>query len=150
MSFNIHICTFIVNAKKEILLIKEADNKNYGKYSLPSSQLKPHEALFECAKRALKETLGLTAGLDSLLGIYIEHSEEHTLHLIFYVSYLYGQIVPDKKIILDYHWAEEKELLIMSDNELANPKKVRKALNDYRRGTKIPLNVITEMIKNET
>jgi ADP-ribose pyrophosphatase YjhB (NUDIX family) len=146
MAFNIHVSAFIANPKKQILLIKEADKLVYGKYNLPGGKLKQNESFLECARRSLKETLGLAADIQALLGVYTGYGEEHTLHFVFYVPYLYGQVTPNKEVILESQWVEEKDILLMSDREMAIPKKIRKALSDYRRGINIPLDLIAENI----
>ena len=86
-------CEIFLVHKGSILLGKRKNCYGQGTWALPGGHLEYGESLIECAKRELKEEIGIEAIELKLMGI-IDHIDErgHYLHVSFLLEKFLGEI----------------------------------------------------------
>lgn len=138
MKSNVRISGIVFKDRK-IVLVKHENSFNGVYYLLPGGGLELNETIEECAKREVKEEIGLDVDIKSLA--YYEDvvsEDDHTLHIIFKCNINGGKIEnldPDKKV---------KEIVFMNEKELKEvkffPQKLKERLfNDNE--TKYPISL---------
>ena len=96
---------------EKLLVVKEADEKHYGKYNLPSGHVDQNESIFKAAIREVKEETGYEVVLKNILTIHnLVSNDKQVLVIIFKGERLRGEKRFDKKEILDVEWLSIKEL----------------------------------------
>lgn len=80
--------TTVFNDEGQILLIKRADSKKWGR---PAGAVDPNESAREAAIRETKEETGLEAEITNLIDVYSELPSDRNPHTIVMVSYM-GEI----------------------------------------------------------
>lgn len=111
---------FVVNDKKEVLLIKRSDNL---RWSLPGGCQDPGETPAHCAVRECKEETGFDIKITELLGtwsstsyefIYYPYKDNEFCHLVFKADIVGGKLTVSSES-LDVAWFAEDNLPDISD-----------------------------------
>jgi len=111
---------FVVNNKKEVLLIKRADNL---RWSLPGGCHDLGETPAQCAIRECKEETGFDVRITELLGtwsstsyefIYYPYKDNEFCHLMFIAEVIGGESTKSSES-LDVNWFSENDLPDLSD-----------------------------------
>ncbi len=68
------VAVFVMNEKKDILLVKRGIEPGRGKWALPSGFIESGECPEQTALRELKEETGLNGRIKDMLGVYIENT----------------------------------------------------------------------------
>lgn len=126
MKANIRVSGIVFKDGK-VILVKHENSYNGVYYLLPGGGLEKDETIEECAKREVKEEIGLDVETESLA--YYENvvsKDDQTLHLIFRCSIKGGKIEsldPDKKV---------KQIVFLDSEELKKinffPRKLKERL----------------------
>ena len=109
------VCTILValrNGKISVLLVKYADNKNF--WSLPTGMLKQDESLDQCAKRELKEKIGIDVAYITHFSNYSEPAPSSKKRVVT-IAYLAAHHSEKLRLkansdILDLNWFNTKNL----------------------------------------
>ena len=145
MSIVIHVNSIVIHDDK-ILLVKEGDPENYGKWNFPGGHLEHNEKLVDCALRELEEEAGIKGTIKSLVGIYTGKREHHFINFIFHISPITLQAKPTVNDIIECSWFPMDELYQIEDKDILSPGKFRKILLDFNDSKKLPIEHIAEWI----
>ncbi len=136
----------IVEKQGKILFVQEAKEVNLKKWNLPGGGLEVGEKLIDGAVRELAEETTLQVKINALVGMYPQVGKSHSFNFIFSADIVDGEATAGDQI-LQCKWMHPQEFLLMSDDEILSAKKLRIAIEDYAKGIRYPLEVITELRK---
>lgn len=143
MEFKIYVSS-IVERQGKILLVQEAKEKHRGLWNLPGGHLELGEHLVAGAVRETKEEASLDSEITSFLGLYTAIQNNHSFQFIFIATAEQGEAKADDNV-LDCKWFAPEEVLGMSDEQLVVGKKLKRIIQDYVSGKRLPLNAVEEL-----
>lgn len=108
-------CTIILNDENRVLLEKHRKRTPwYGYWILPGGKLKPNESLKECARREVKEEVGIDVEIERLASIFISRESKRVGIPIVLVFFLAKALTNELKIreneIKDAKWFSTEEI----------------------------------------
>lgn len=146
----------ILEMDGKILLVKEAENFDAGKWSHPAGWIDVGENPIEAAKREAFEESGYEVEPTALLGIYSlvrKDAEQavgatpHAIKLIFKVKLLTDEQRELHDDVTETRWFTPEEIEAM-DSETLRDVDIKQMVKDYFGGTEAPLSVIAHTIQN--
>ena len=135
----------IVVPHSEAYLIVEEQSDGVIVFNQPAGHLEKGESIFDAARREALEETGYRVRLTGLLGIYIYHSlrNDTTYHRYTFIGEALEKVTDDlDEGIIAPRWLTEAQL--RESDRLRSPMVLR-CIEDYRRGTPLPLDVIREV-----
>lgn len=136
-------CGIILKRKDKYILIQEVRHEKAGYYNLPAGTLEVDEDFTTCITREAKEETGVDISLEHFVGVYqtVIGTGSNVVFLVF------AGTAPENasfhseehKVIKTFSFAEVVEL--DEANKLRSPI-VRKSIEDYRGGQKLPLDIV--------
>jgi len=141
--FVLHVNSLIQNEKDEILLVREAKQKNFRLWNLPGGHLDIGESLTGGAAREVLEETGLQVKYSALCKIYNLMKENHFLQFVFYADEFSGTLIPQEGEILECQWFTEDEILHIPDDQMLNAWKI-KGLLPLNKSSFLPLSAIDD------
>jgi mutator protein MutT len=112
-------CTIVLNNKNEILLEKHRKKTPwYGYWIFPGGKLEANESLIECAKREVKEEVGIDVEIEKLASVFVSKESQKVGIPIVLVFFLAKPLTKELKIQED----EIKEAKWFSLDEIKNLK----------------------------
>lgn len=149
MKFVIHVNTLITNEQNKILLVNEKKESVFNKLNLPGGHLEIGEELVMGAKREATEEINVEIEILGLIGIYTGRGNDHYINFIFAGEIIKGEPVANKDEINDLGWYSTEEILSFPDEQILNPKKLKKIITGYDSGRLNSLDCIEEAIYPE-
>jgi ADP-ribose pyrophosphatase YjhB (NUDIX family) len=146
MKFVIHISTLITNEENQFLLVKEKKEQVFNKLNLPGGHLEPGEGLVEGAKREAMEEVNAEVEILGLIGIYTGRGNDHYINFIFASKIVSGTPSANKDHVNDIGWYTADEIEKIPEDQILNPKKLRKVIAAHQQGRLSSLDCIEEMI----
>ena len=130
----------IVNDKREILLLRRSDSRNW---TMPGGTLAFGESLVDCALREVREETGLDVAVTDVIGTYtdpnirVEYSDgevRQEFTILFVGAVRGGSLVLDEEST-DYRWVpfDRVEELPLADSQR---RRLRAVINYWNSGTK--------------
>ena len=115
----------------KVLIIKENKHNMKNMWNLPSGRIEVGEDIPDAAKREVREETGLDVQLTKTTGVYnfISSSRDHVIMFHFVGEIVGGSIRLEEEGIIDSAWVKVRELVKLNDNELRNPKVIKKIAN---------------------
>ena len=139
------ILTICINQDNSLLMVQEAKTKVHGLWNLPSGKLEQNEDVFKGALREAKEETGYDIELKSLLSIQNIVREEPILRIVFNAQIISGEVLFDKKEILQVKWIPITKLERMG-NELRSYESLQGIIADIKKNVNYPLKIIRNII----
>ncbi len=136
----------IVEKEGKILFVQEAKEVNFEKWNLPGGGIEAGEKLIDGVVREFKEETMLDVHVHSLLGMYPQVGKTHSFNFVFLATIINGEATAGDQI-LQCKWMTPEEFLSMNDEHILSSKKLRTAIEDYIKGIRYPLEIITELRK---
>ncbi|MBN2309557.1 MAG: NUDIX hydrolase [Candidatus Hydrogenedentes bacterium] len=134
----------IRNENDEILLVREADPRVYGKLNLPGGHAEEGESPVDTACREVHEEVGLDIQPSGLLGIY-RHAGGG-LNYVFLARADEGtEPVPAPEDILSAEWYSVSEILALPENQFFRYRKLRAILGDLQANRHFPCDIIRDI-----
>lgn len=135
----------IIERDGEFLLVQETLEHVKGKWNLPAGKLDEKESIIECAAREGEEETGFKLKPEYIVGIY-QHQltlKANVILFVFKSKIIGGELIKPNHEIMGLKWLSFDEVKKMSDEgKLRNPY-IWAAINDYKAGKSLPLEIIT-------
>ena len=131
MRFVVHV-SVLVEHDGRIAMVCEGKPENRGKWNLPGGHLKLGEGLVAGAARELREETGLETRLTGFLGVYAALGEHHFLNFVFTARADNSSLQSPSDDVLASKWFSVPDLLALPEEQVLNPRKLRRILEDYR------------------
>ena len=149
MKFVIHVNTLITNEQNQILLVNEKKEPIFNKLNLPGGHLEPGEKLVAGAKREAIEEINAEIEILGLVGIYTGRGNDHYINFIFAGKIVNGEPLANKDEINDFGWYSAEEIINLPDEQILNPKKLKKVIAAHQSGRLSSLECIVEDVYPE-
>lgn len=145
----------IIEQEGKILLIRELEGHDKGKWNQPAGWVDPGEDLLAAVKREIKEETGLEFEPTAIVGIYsivkerlkskIEAGVPHGIKIIYKgtVSGAIGNFVDE---VAEVNWFDPHEIENMN-SEILRDEDIKQEVKDYLSGVAYPLNLIHHTIQ---
>lgn len=139
----------------KILLVKEAENFDVGKWSHPAGWIDIGEDPTEAAKREVLEESGYEIELTGLLGIYSLVRKDaaayvsdtpHAIKLIFKGKLLNDRPKQLHEDVSETKWFAPEEIEAMDSTTLRDVD-IKQMVKDYFAGKESPLNILTHTVQ---
>ncbi|MFH1398859.1 MAG: NUDIX domain-containing protein [Candidatus Woesearchaeota archaeon] len=126
------ICGALVVKANKFVLVQEAQQHCYGKWSFPAGHLEMQEDIITATQREVKEETNLSVNLDGLVGVYEYRSKRgnHIIKFIFKASVIEGSLRHGHEELLDARWFSFEEFYQLKDAELRD-QDMRQVIADY-------------------
>lgn len=140
----------IIEHDGRYLMVEEYDE--YGKvvFGMPSGHIDAKESILEAAVREGREETGCEVELSALTGIYDYVKDYETIYRFCFAATIKGSIPevftphdPDGEI-LGVRWYTAEE--IFANKALWRTRLVGLCMNDYLKGQRLPLSLITKVV----
>jgi ADP-ribose pyrophosphatase len=142
---SVSAAVFLANDRGELLLLQQATKSKGYKWGPPAGGMDPFEDPLMCAKREVKEEIGVSIELQRLIGTYpVERGEDASgIAFAFTGRIIEGEISPTKGEIMNYRFFSRNELkeLIKSD-KLYKPEYNIRGIKDWLSGETYPLEAV--------
>jgi len=126
----------ILDPNGKILLVKET----YGKWNFPMGKIEPGENPIQCAEREGNEETGFEVKPSYFIGKYQNPlGENYTITSFIFLSEIIGGELKIPEDILDVEWFSFEEIKELNNKELFIGSYILSAIEDYKKGVKIPL-----------
>ncbi|HEV2403736.1 MAG TPA: NUDIX domain-containing protein [Candidatus Saccharimonadales bacterium] len=136
-------CGIVLKQDNKYILVQETRNEKAGLYNLPAGTLELHEDFLQAVRRETKEETGVDTILEHFVGVYqtVIASGSNVVFLIFSGS------VPDNAV---FHSEEHEaiqafsyeELIALDEAKRLRSPIVRKSVEDYQKGQRLPLGTV--------
>lgn len=140
------VSTAIVQGR-HILLVKEGQGHDRGRWNLPGGKVELRESLIDAALREAEEETGHTVAIRSLCGVYryTHRSGAPRLRVVFWADVLGGEPACNGREILDVRWFELAQAAAMSNRRLAKAKLNRIVLDDLQASQRYSLRAFRDV-----
>jgi ADP-ribose pyrophosphatase YjhB (NUDIX family) len=136
-------CGIVLKRREKYILIQEVRHEKAGFYNLPAGTPEMNEDFIHCITRETKEETGAEMTLEHFVGVYqtVISSGSNVVFLVFAgsVSKAASFHSEEHKVIEAYTY--EEIVALDEAGELRSPI-VRKSIEDYRNGQKLPLDIV--------
>lgn len=136
----------IIMNKDKILMVKEAKEKCFSKWSFPAGHIENNETIFDCAKRESLEETGYEIKLKKTFPIFTKNTEDISIIMIHFLAKV---LKKSKKYntneILEIKWMPINELKKMKKEEFRSYTVIKKVLESIENKCLYPINMINDM-----
>lgn len=138
--FRVVVSTAIVQ-KGHVLLVKEGQGNDVGRWNLPGGKVELREPLVDAAVREAREESGYDVAIRSLCGTYryTHRSGAPRLRIVFWADVVGGEPACDGREIRDVRWFGLDQALDMPNSKLAKAQLNRAILADLKSGQRYSL-----------
>ena len=127
----------------KLLLVREAKEKFYGMWSLPSGHMDHDENIFDTAIRETKEETGFDIKLTGLVAVQnLTHRKDnhHYICFFFAAEIIGGKLSSDANEIISVEFMEAEKVLAIDEKQFRG--KHKNAIKKFFGGSFLPLDVI--------
>ena len=133
-------CGIVLRQQDKFILIQEVRHEKAGFYNLPAGTLEIDEDFVKCITREAKEETGVEVNLDYFVGIYqtVIGTGSNVVFLVFAGSAPKDVVLhsEEHKIIKPFSY---DEIVALDEAGKLRSPIVRKSIEDYRDGQRLPL-----------
>ena len=130
-------------------MVREGKPGSHGKWNLPGRHLELGEGLVAGAARELREETGLETRLTGLLGVYTRLGEHHFLNFVFTARADSSSLQSPADDLLGSKWFSVLDLLALPDEQVLNPRTLRRILKDYQTRDPYGIDCIGELMLDD-
>ena len=145
MESKIFVSNVIINENEQILLIKEKDEKAYGKYNLPGGLVEPPESILEAIKRETFEETYLHPIFIGIIGFYTLIKDIYAFHIVFKSFVENPKIKIDSNDIQSYHWLSKSKIITLPKDMVLNSAKLQNIIQKLEHKEIYPLDLIIDL-----
>ncbi len=136
----------IILKDNKILMVKEAKEKCYGKWSFPAGHIEPNETIYEGAKRETLEETGCTVNLKKAFPVFLKNTEDSKIVMMHFLSDLIEESNSyDTNEIIEKKWISLNEIKNMNEQEFRSSAVVKQIINDIEKQNLFDLNIVKDM-----
>lgn len=136
----------IILKDDKILMVKEAKEKCYGKWSFPAGHIEPNETIYEGAKRETLEETGCTVNLKKAFPVFLKNTEDSKIVMMHFLSDLIEESNSyDTNEIIEKKWISLNEIKNMNEQEFRSSAVVKQIINDIEKQNLFDLNIVKDM-----
>ncbi len=136
----------IILKDNKILMVKEAKEKCYGKWSFPAGHIEPNETIYEGAKRETLEETGCTVNLKKAFPVFLKNTEDSKIVMMHFLSDLIEESNNyDTNEIIEKKWISLNEIKNMNEQEFRSSAVVKQIINDIEKQNLFDLNIVKDM-----
>ncbi len=138
----------IILKDNKILMVKEAKEKCYGKWSFPAGHIEPNETIYAGAKRETFEETGCTVTLKKAFPVLLKNTVNSKIVMIHFLSDLVNEENNyNKDEILETKWISIDKIKNMSEKEFRSSAVVNQIINDIEKQNLYDLDIVKDMPK---
>ena len=143
---NIIVAGTILERDGKILLIKENQNKDKGKWWIPAGGVDDGELIEKAAIRETKEESGFNVKKSGILCIYnkVINNINPVIGIMYKAQIIDGELHFDSEEIAEAKWFTFDEIIAIKE-ELRNPAPILKCIEMLRNGNVLPLDTILKI-----
>lgn len=143
---NIIVAGTILERDGNILLIKENQNKDKGKWWIPAGGVDDGELIEKAAIRETKEESGFNVKISGILCIYnkVINNINPVIGIMYKAQIIDGELHFDSEEIAEAKWFTFDEIIAIKE-ELRNPAPILKCIEMLRNGNVLPLDTILKI-----
>ncbi len=143
---NIIVAGTILERDGKILLIKENQNKDKGKWWIPAGGVDDGELIEKAAIRETKEESGFNVKISGILCIYnkVINNINPVIGIMYKAQIIDGELHFDSEEIAEAKWFTFDEIIAIKE-ELRNPAPILKCIEMLRNGNVLPLDTILKI-----
>lgn len=136
-------CGIILKQQDKYILIQEVRHEKAGYYNLPAGTLEIDEDFITCVTRETKEETGVTANLEHFVGVYqtVIGTGSNVVFLVFAGSAPADAVFTSEEHKVIAAFTYDEIVALDTAGQLRSPI-VRKCIEDYRNGRRLPLDAI--------
>ena len=136
----------IILKDNKILMVKEAKEKCYGKWSFPAGHIEPNETIYEGAKRETLEETGCTVNLKKAFPVFLKNTEDSKIVMMHFLSDLIEESNSyDTNEPIEKKWISLNEIKNMNEQEFRSSAVVKQIINDIEKQNLFDLNIVKDM-----
>ena len=136
----------IILKDNKILMVKEAKEKCYGKWSFPAGHIEPNETIYEGANRETLEETGCTVNLKKAFPVFLKNTEDSKIVMMHFLSDLIEESNSyDTNEIIEKKWISLNEIKNMNEQEFRSSAVVKQIINDIEKQNLFDLNIVKDM-----
>ena len=136
----------IILKDNKVLMVKEAKEKCYGKWSFPAGHIEPNETIYEGAKRETLEETGCTVNLKKAFPVFLKNTEDSKIVMMHFLSDLIEESNSyDTNEIIEKKWISLNEIKNMNEQEFRSSAVVKQIINDIEKQNLFDLNIVKDM-----
>lgn len=138
----------IILKDNKILMVKEAKEKCYGKWSFPAGHIEPNETIYEGAKRETLEETGCTVNLKKAFPVFLKNTEDSKIIMMHFLSDLVNEGNSyNKDEILETKWINIDTIKSMNKQDFRSSAVVYQIIEDIEKKNLFDLNIVKDMPK---
>ena len=140
------VAGIILERDGKVLLIKENQNIDKGKWWIPAGGVEDGELIEEAAIRETYEESGFNVKISDVLCIYnkVLRGVDPVIGIIFKGQTIDGELHFDSEEIAEAKWFSYDEIISIKD-ELRNPLPILKCIQMLKNGNVLPLDTILKI-----
>ena len=140
------VAGIILERDGKVLLIKENQNIDKGKWWIPAGGVEDGELIEEAAIRETYEESGFNVKISDVLCIYnkVLRGVDPVIGIIFKGQIIDGELHFDSEEIAEAKWFSYDEIISIKD-ELRNPLPILKCIQMLKNGNVLPLDTILKI-----
>lgn len=136
----------IVIKDNKILMVREAKEKCYGKWSFPAGHIEPNETIYEGAKRETLEETGCTVTLKKAFPIFLKNTNDSKIVMMHFLSDLVNEENSyNKDEILETKWINIDTIKSMNKQDFRSSAVVYQIIDDIEKKNLFDLNIVKDM-----
>lgn len=122
----------VIVKNEKVLLVQEAQEICYGKWSIPVGELEYGESLIEGAEREIKEETGFDVEILGVLNIANRKLDNDLFVNVVFLMKAVSENINHDDEILDVKWFDIEEVLNDMEEKLRNPNFVKIPIENYK------------------